>query len=108
MGTVARGRDQDGFADEHGLGDEDVVVRHAEVLQQPQRVRRQPVAAGLVAGEVRLVDAHDVEAVPDRGDRGRRAGRAGSDHDDVDALSHRRRRSRFSALRRGRTRIPTR
>src|ERR1700748_2902078 len=55
----------------------------AQPLQLGDRTRRQPVAAGLVAGEVRRVDHQHVGAGPRAPAGRRRAGRSGAHHHHV-------------------------
>ena len=84
--------------DEHGLGDRRVRRQRPDVeperLEQAQRAGGEAVAAGLVAGEPRLVDHEHVEAEAAGLDRGGDAGRPGADDEHVDARpsdGHRRR-----------------
>ena len=74
--TVSRtGRDADRV---------ELVAGEPERFEIAQRAGREPVAARLVAGKRRLVDADHRAAVPDCGDRGRDPARPGTDHGDVD------------------------
>src|SRR6201993_3673946 len=58
-------------------------VAQPETFQLGDRARRQPVAAGLVAGKVRRVDDEHVAARPGRPCGGRRPGRSGAHHHHV-------------------------
>ena len=88
-GAMTRRRHEYRLAHEHRLGSGQLAGRNAQRLQESQRVRGQPVAAGLVARKARLVDAHDPQSPRDRGDRGRSSRGSRPHHDDVDALGHR-------------------
>jgi hypothetical protein len=59
----------------------------AELLQQPQRARRETVAAGLVARERRLVHHQHIEATVARADRSRRPRRPGADNDEIEPFT---------------------
>ena len=63
---------------------EELFSRESEGFEIAQRPGGEPVAAGLVAREGRLVDAYDRAPVAAGRERGRDAARTGPDDHDVD------------------------
>ena len=83
VGQLEPVRDIVGVAQGNGLTAESALLdlrQHAHCLQHFERPRRQPIAAGFIAGEIELIQQRHAQPAPGEKIGRRRASRPGADH----------------------------